>query len=315
MAGTPTDAAIDWMVLLRSGDATADDHARLQAWVAADPAHHAAWQQIANGLDASFAPIRQTGQQDLVRRTLLERSSFSRRRVLRGGLAVVVMGSGVAWVAGRSELIAPHLADHRSGVAERRRIILPDDSELLLNADSAVDVAYSPTRRHLRLLRGALLVQVAADTARPFVVETAEGQVQALGTRFSVRQGDGRSHVAVQEHSVLLRTHGGAQAVLPAGEARWFDAAGIGDPAPAAAATAWADGLFVARDEALGELVEAMRPYRRGLLRISPEAARLRVFGVFPLDDTDALLESLAQTQPVRIDARAGGWWVTIERQ
>ena len=66
------------------------------------------------------------------------------------------------------------------------------------------------------------------------------------------------------------------------------------------------------RDEPLGQLIEALRPYRAGLLRVSPQAAQLRVYGVFALDDSDRTLRSLAETLPVQVN-RHGFWLTTVD--
>ena len=70
--------------------------------------------------------------------------------------------------------------------------------------------------------------------------------------------------------------------------------------------------MLVARDQSLDQVVDALRPYRAGFMRISPAAGRLRVLGAFPLDDPDRVLESLAQTLPIRL-TRYGGWLVSID--
>ena len=205
-------------------------------------------------------------------------------------------------------------ADVHTATGERRTLQLADGSRLVLNARSAVDIRFDGSRRLLRLREGEVLVTVAADAARPFIIATAQGEVWALGTRFLVRQEEARSLVCVQEHSVRIDCLDGRQGELGEGHAAWFGAAGI-QPASASLLTraAWVDGRVEVDDEPLGHLVEALRPYHRGLLRISPEAAQVRVFGVFPLDDSGAALQSLAETMPVRV-RRFGPWLTLIDR-
>ena len=65
-------------------------------------------------------------------------------------------------------------------------------------------------------------------------------------------------------------------------------------------------------DEPLSSLIDALRPYQTGVLRISPEAARLRVFGVFALDNTAHTLSALAQTLPLKV-TRYGPWLTVID--
>ena len=76
----------------------------------------------------------------------------------------------------------------------------------------------------------------------------------------------------------------------------------------------WRDGRVDIRDEPLGLLIDALRPYGRGVLRISPQAAALRVYGVYPLDNAEQTLQSLAQTFPLRI-RRYGPWLTLIDVQ
>lgn len=51
-------------------------------------------------------------------------------------------------------------------------------------------------------------------------------------------------------------------------------------------------------------------PERR-LLRVSSEAARLRVTGSFALDDSERTLAALAETLPIAVRRRTD-YWVTI---
>jgi transmembrane sensor len=70
--------------------------------------------------------------------------------------------------------------------------------------------------------------------------------------------------------------------------------------------------LGAGHGQPLSEVVQALRPYRHGFIRISPAAARLQVLGAFPLDDSDRVLDALEQTLPIRV-TRHGGWLVSIE--
>ncbi|WP_313519340.1 FecR domain-containing protein, partial [Pseudomonas sp.] len=79
----------------------------------------------------------------------------------------------------------------------------------------------------LLLRRGELLVQVAADAARPFHVRSAEGDVRALGTRFLVRQEDDATRVVVLQHSVRASLDDGSTRDLLEGQAALLRERGI----------------------------------------------------------------------------------------
>lgn len=311
-ADPPLNAAIDWMVLLRSGEATADDRARHRRWHDADPRHAQAWARVSGAVERSVSPLRSLADAPAVAaRGALMRPA--RRRVLGTGLAAVGTLLVGGWLVQRQWPVGELLADVRTGVGERRRLVLDDGSALLLNACSAVDLRFDGTRRLVQLHAGELNVQVAPDPGRPFLVRSAQGEVQALGTRFVVRQEEDCTFAAVLEHSVRLRTAAGDERVLQHGQAARFDAAQVRPTEAVDSGVAdWQRGLLSVNDRLLAEVVEALRAYRHGFIRVSPKAAQLRVLGAFPLDEPDRALDSLAQTLPLRV-TRYGDWLVTID--
>ncbi len=318
-------AAIGWMVELRSGEATAAEHQAFAAWLAADPAHREAWQRLAGAVGQAFgdpSAVR-PGAADAVNGALdlASTRATQRRRLLRGALGFAGVGLGTAWTGRHAGLLPDWSADLHTATAERRSHTLSDGSTLLLDARSSADVAFTATERGVRLREGQLIASVQAQPggAAPFVVHTAQGSVRALDTRFMVRQAAGRSLAVVLEHSVEVATASGLQRhVLHAGDAVWFDAARIEAVPPDAGALAaadWQRGLLVAQDLPLADVVQALRPYRHGFIRIAPDAARLRVSGSYPLADTDASLQALAETLPIDVHVYTGGWLVRIERR
>jgi transmembrane sensor len=74
----------------------------------------------------------------------------------------------------------------------------------------------------------------------------------------------------------------------------------------------WLSGRLNVLDEPLEQVIEALRPYSRGFVRISPEVRYLRVQGVFPLDDPDRTFAALAETLPIRVDRYSP--WLTMIR-
>ncbi|EJM97556.1 FecR family protein [Herbaspirillum sp. YR522] len=299
------EEAIEWMVLLRSGEATPDDYQRLSAW-RVRPGNAQAWERIQGMLQRSFAPVlevdaRAQGQAQAVERIVSRPAPAGRRKVLRSTLALAIAGIGTGILVNRFHPLLAWRSDLHTATGERQRVDLPDGSSLVLNARTAVDIDYRPGLRRIRLQQVELIATVAADPARPFVVETEHGQARALGTRFLVRHEAQRSLALVLEHSIRVDTAAGED-VLQAGQAVFYNARAIeraaGDMSSRAA---WVDGMLVVDDQPLADVVEALRPYRAGYVRVSPAASQLRVLGAFPLDDTDNLLRSLAQTMPISV--------------
>jgi transmembrane sensor len=315
------DAAIDWMVLFRSGEAGDADHQRFAHWKSQDSQHERAWNKVAGVLDESFAPIRHVGlrvpgHEKAVEQAILQVAdashAASRRKLLKSVLTVGAI-SAIGAYAVKNGTVSTLVADLRTGVGERRTFDLPDGSSVVLNACSAADVDFNDTSRTIRLYKGELVATVRPDANRPFAVQTDCGTVRALGTRFLVRQQDERSFALVLAHTVKVETRNQESRVLREGDAVWFDQRGIGAiQTGREGQAAWMNGMLSANDESLGDVIAALRPYRNGFVRVSATAARLRVLGAFPLDDTNRLLASLVQTLPIKM-SKYGEWLVLID--
>ncbi|WP_296269989.1 FecR domain-containing protein [Pseudomonas sp. UBA6323] len=302
------EQAIDWMVRLRSGRADTRTEDAFQAWLSAAPNHAQTWQQLQGRLGEPYDMLRRAPK--ALREPLLQ-PAHGRRDVLRGLVGAGLLGGGL-WLGARSDSGQALLADLRTGKGERRALPLADGSRLSLNAGSAVDLDFSSGQRLLRLQRGSLLVQVAADRARPFVVRTAQGDARALGTRFMVERQGESTRVVVLEHAVRVSLPSGAQLDLPQGQSAVLHQARIerldGDQSFRAD---WLKGQLSVLDEPLESVIDALRPYRSGILRLDPQIRSLRVQGVFPLDDSERALTALAETLPLKVE-RYGPWLTLI---
>ncbi|MDF0731630.1 FecR domain-containing protein [Pseudomonas entomophila] len=303
------EQAIAWMVRLCGGGDDARQQALFQQWLGQDPANAAAWAQLQRGLGGHYDVVRRAP--GALRDALLQPEM--RRRDLVRGLAGLGLFGGGLWLAARSDGSRALMAELRTGTGERRSLSLRDGSQLILNAGSAVDFDFSAEHRLLRLYQGALVVQVAADPTRPFIVRSAQGDVRALGTRFMVEQLADATRVVVLEHAVRASLPGGAVWDLAQGQAALLYARRIEPLAAGQAYRAdWVEGRLSVLDEPLGTVVDALRPYRAGLIRVSPQVRNLRVQGVFPLDDSERTLAALAETLPIRVE-RYGAWLTLID--
>lgn len=193
------DQVINWLLLLRSGKATAQDYNDFLAWRAADPLHENAWQQLTGTLTGSnfgrLGDAYPAGYATAPPPPLIPPAPAPaavgvppRRRFLAGSLALASAGACAAYVGNAFYPLSNVAADAATATGERRRYILSDGSQLLLDARSRVNLDFTPAYRQVRLLDGAVTVSVAPDARRPFLVQTAEGTVRALGTRYMVRQ-------------------------------------------------------------------------------------------------------------------------------
>ncbi|MGH8486440.1 MAG: FecR domain-containing protein, partial [Pseudomonas sp.] len=243
-------------------------------------------------------------------RQLLLQGNRTRRELLRSFAAVGLLGGGL-WLSARSQLGETLLADLRTAKGERRHFTLADGSRLSLNANSAVDLQFDTQQRLLILHQGELVIQVAPDAQRPLRVRTAQGEVRALGTRFLVSQQAEATRVVVLEHAVRARLYNGAEQDIQEGQAALLHAQRI-EPLGNGELhrTDWLSGRLNVLDDSLDAVVEALRPYYRGFVRVDPAVRALRVQGVFPLDEPQRAFAALAETLPLRVDHYSP--WLTV---
>jgi len=311
------EQAAEWVLRLGEAPLSADEQCELDAWLLVDPRHRATLQRMQGvisqlqGLREQRGPVAAalaTGKPPMhkiarVRRTLL-------------GLALAgALLSGLRIDGWQPE---DWLADLHTAPGQWRSETLDDGSRITLAGNSSVDVRFKAGERHLRLLRGQVLVDVAHDTARPFVVQTDEGSFRALGTRFVVSQGAGRSELTMLASRVEARSaEAGGYLVAGSGERAWVERERVGPlPAidPQRIDLAWQRHQLVADGLPLDQVLDALGAQRRGLLRFDRQALHgIKVSAVLPLDDSDRALQLLAEALPIRIK-RLGPWWATIER-
>ncbi|MBP0597151.1 FecR domain-containing protein [Herbaspirillum sp. LeCh32-8] len=320
IAGDALDQALNWFVVLSSGEVTRQEREDFAHWLQADAGHRQYW-EVVSGFQSALQGIPAQAAGQALRHAARKSARISRRHVL-GLLGVAAIGALCYDRRGEWGVL---MADQRTAVGEQRELTLPDGSRVVMDTDTALDIRFDDRRRRVVLKRGAVMIETAhADAWReqPFVVDTAQGRVRALGTRFVVRQArppgwfgrGGLTRVEVMEGAVRICPQDGVDEgfVLPAGKQALFDGAGVAqvealDPN----GQAWAQGMLVVRDRPLGELVAELARYRPGVLSVDERAAAIRITGVFPLDDSERILGALERAFPIRVE-RHTRYWVNL---
>lgn len=317
MSAAPIDPRIleeaaDWLMRLHADSTNELERADCARWRDQDPEHARAWMRaelLMNKLGKLPSSLAMPA---------LDRPTSPTRRAAIARLAMLLAAVPVAWIAWRTVESHGWRADHHTATGERRDIRLSDGTEVSLNTASSVDIRFDAAQRLIVLHAGEILVRTAPDTAtihRPLRVMTAQGRVEALGTRFSIRLEEERTHLAVFEGSVRVepRDEKASSQIIRAGQQTVFTGNTIA-PAVDARETdiAWTRGMLMADSRRLGDFLEELSRYREGFLRCDPAVAGIRVSGAFPIANTDQALAMLVSTYPVEARTRLGGYWVTI---
>jgi transmembrane sensor len=305
--------AAAWRVRLSEDDAETSE--AFEAWIA-DSANEAAWDQVQ-------APWRQVGEKAAspemmaLRAGALARARAHsgrgrpplRMRIAAGLAAAVVLSAGGyggwRWVEAQPQV-------YRTTLGERRVVPLPDGSKVSLDSGSKVRIRYTKEARRLELLAGQARFDVAHDVQRPFSVTARDQTVVATGTAFNVDlMGPKVLVTLIEGHVVVVRTPPKAVfAPAPKPTSIQLDAgeqliASISAPpqvlqANLERATAWETGQLAFKDEPLAAVAERVSRYAAHPIHVAPDAAGLRVSGVFKAGDIDTFVDIVTSYLPVQ---------------
>lgn len=307
------EEAAEWLMRLSEGALSDQELAQWQQWRASSAECECAWQRA----ESLLSTLGKLPPELAI--PALDRPANPQRREMLGRLAALLALAPATWAGWQLNERQGWTADYHSPIGERRQLTLADGSQLTLNTNTTIDVNFDPTQRLIRVRKGEILVQTAPDIQvppRPFRVSTEQGRMQALGTRFSVRENAGITRLAVLDGRVQIQLYQRPQAtpmIVAAGQQAEFSVSAIGSMTTAdGSLTAWTQGMMVADGMRLGDFAAELARYRHGIVRCAPDVAQVRISGAFPLDDTRRALSMLALTYPVKVTTHFGGYWVTI---
>lgn len=304
-------AAADWLQRLDSPDLKEDDIQSWLEWFAAADSHRRAFEEL-QSLRTRLRAVPAEVRTDVRARLGLPSSRPAlRERVGVRGLylalaatfAIAAISAALWWVRpGR----APQEIVYTAPADKHRTVALEDGSTVVLGADAAVAVHFSPQRRSLDIRRGEAYFEVRGNPGRPFVVEAGSVRVTALGTAFNVIRDADRITVTVTEGVVEVRNAGatsavsriavGQRAVLPLdGEAntrRVFQADAAAD---------WQNGRADFVNAPLDEVLRFVNRYAPKQVTIDdPRVADLTYSGTILREHLDEWIVSLPRVYAVR---------------
>ncbi|HLU02907.1 MAG TPA: FecR family protein [Advenella sp.] len=305
------DEAVKWLVLMHSGRFNEADAQRCAHWRRQSPEHQRIWDSVEK-LNRQFDSVPGPLAMPVLNRP---RVSANRRMMIKT-VALAVTAPSAMWLGYRAIPWEALNAQYRTGTGERRDVALADGSQLSLNTSSAVDVVFDARERLVLQRSGEIHIRTAHDPqagVRPFVVKTQQGSLQALGTRFIVRCMPERTRLTVLDGAVQVQPlHTSQTHIVPAGQEMDFSADSFGARVAAPpGAGQWLQGVLYAEQMKLAEFVAELGRYRPGIVRCDSSVADIPVSGAFQLNNTDRILQALAQTLPVHIQFRSR-YWVTI---
>lgn len=288
----PRRAAANWLMLLQDEPENKALQAQFAHWLAADPCHAQAWTAITQTVATlKLAPPERQHYALPAAQAPQHAPAHGLKRPVwglwAGGVGAVAVCAVLAMFAPDAQLWLK--ADYYTGYSQTQNVHLADGSSVRLAPRTALAVNITATTRTLTLLRGEALFTVRHNAQVPFVVMAPGTKATDLGTVFDVLAEQGSTTVAVKEGSSrveLLQTPGQWQDLHAGG---WLSVAGgqsrSGAQAPDRVGT-WADGLLVARNLSVADLVARLRPWsHQRIILLNKALAQKHVTGVYDLSN------------------------------
>ncbi len=304
------EAAIGWMVEMTSGAMSEEQYQIFEAWLQADPRNEIAWVRLQEALMPCGVAARQGLDRGVLTNRLVKRQ-HNRRTFLAGLIGTVGVGGLATAVADRFLPLSHLLADRFTLTAQHERVMLADGSELTLAPQTALDLEYKEGLRGVRLLSGEVLVRVVSRAA-PFQLSVDGIVLQTLSGTFMVETRTGTQNVSAIEGKgrvdrgldMAYDIARGDQLVFSSGQVRRL-------AADLETTTAWIEGLLVAKNRTVGSIVEGLRPYFPGVIRLDPRVTDMRATGVFSLKNPNDALDALSDALNLSV-SRIARYWVMI---
>jgi len=337
-----------WCVKLANGALEPDDQAQFHEWLDRDPENRraledavGAWRAVGDtSLSPELLALRRDALEGFEAANRARWGASPRRKPLPWRAALIAAAIVLTLGGGALFAFLQRPADYRTGVGERRVIVLTDGSKVSLDAATEVRVRYDHLARRLWLDHGRAKFDVARDASRPFTVTAADKVVRATGTAFSVELVQGQVQVVLYEGRVavledqgtagkatrpvpLQARAGAASTPVEAADAVFTPGHELIVPVRLASAEvvaidpvrslAWEGGQLVFNREPLATAVDRINRYTDQKISIGDaRAGQVKIDGVFKAGDTEAFIEGITEVFPVRVrDTKNGKVFVS----
>ncbi|WP_418992334.1 FecR family protein [Alistipes sp.] len=174
---------IDLLFKYFRGETTPEEEQRIGQWLEDDPVENAKQYKTARFI---FEGSVLYGRPHLLSGMLAWRR-IGRYAAAVAAAVVLMLGTGYFIRQQTFESLSGQLAVLETPAGQRARMVLPDGTQVWLNADTRMEypAVFAKGERRVKLA-GEALFEVVHDSRSPFIVETFASEVEVLGTRFNV---------------------------------------------------------------------------------------------------------------------------------
>ena len=293
------DEAADWLVILHSGEVSDEQYQQFEQWKNQKSENTLAIEQVQkiisglNELPTNLSHESFTRSKNELHQTLKNNTLLS----LIGLFILTFFLYQLPW--------SKWQADYHTDIGEIKNIPLDDGSQLILASNSYINVEYTKQSRKIKLIAGEIYIKTAKDPyKRPFFVSTSNGDLEALGTQFTVRQEKKKTKLNVYEHAVAIHSAGPArEKIIKQGFRAVFNAQHISNAIPLKNDQPyWMQHLLVVENWPLKKVLHELYRYQQGTYFIDPSIENIQISGVFSLVHINQSLETIAHANSLNLE-------------
>lgn len=237
----------------------------------------------------------------------IKQMSFG-KLVLRIAATVLVLLLGY-W--GWRKTSVPEKVMYSTHFGETQQVLLPDGSELMLNANSNLEFIpnwESQDKREV-WMKGEGFFDISPNPDKAFILHTEKGQIEVLGTSFNVFQREQRLDVTLIEGKVNLQlpNHEDIQ-MLPGEQVRLTQTSLEHTEIDTEPVTAWKFDKMIFRDASIQSIIDRLKTDFNWEVEVQkPAILQKRVHAVIQQNDPEVLLNALAEIYDLDIEKLGEG--------
>ena len=307
-----------WYAETRDNDFSEKNLKKLETWLAEDPEHQAAFDEIRQTslFVDELLPEGSPEREGLLNRYTVPGESpasplnifFRWQHVWKNAFAaaamiVLVVISISVFMDMRPQDSQIAIRTFYTAIGETREVVLIDGSIMKLNTNSMATTKFSRNQRLVELSDGEAFFDVVRDENRPFLVRALGGEVRVLGTAFNVRNRCGKVMITVSGGRVMARKLGtrenniNEQAILSADQwvsYRKWEVPGEVKTGHLKCALAWQEEKLVFHSEPLEDVLKQIEDYYPVRIKLAHSGpARERMTGTFDNRSLEEILRSI----------------------
>jgi transmembrane sensor len=202
----------------KAGECTAQEQARVEAWL----------HQLGNESHINITDISEQRVLRRIRKRVLDNIKPSAGtirlellRYIKVAAVLLLIPLGILLYAGYNKPGKPSLQQYATARGERKTLILPDSTTVILNSSSMLTISNDFNKKTRSVaLSGEGYFHVKHDASRPFIVTTGKLQTRVLGTQFNVHAyaNEDNYKIAVVNGRVRVGENSSQGKVVPLGK-------------------------------------------------------------------------------------------------